>query len=177
MEQLCRDPRTEEEMVQGIRFHLLDAIKVRLRADVKVGVALSGGIDSSVVAGMVNHLIREGEKVGSDAVTEKLSCFGVAFDEGSGFDESGELHGLPHAFADPASHGESHSRIPWGQILQEAYDRTGPCGRLRRRDMVGRTAKSRFELHWSVRSLGAGTCARLSCNTERHGYQPSQRSG
>ena len=90
IDQLRRDPRTEEEMVQGVRSHLLDAIKVRLRADVKVGVALSGGIDSSVVAGMVNHLIREGEQVGSDAITEKLSCFGVAFDEGSGFDESGE---------------------------------------------------------------------------------------
>ena len=85
-----RQLRTEEEMVQGVRFRLLDAIKVRLRADVKVGVALSGGIDSSVVAGMVNHLIREGEQVGSDAITERLSCFGVAFDEGSGFDESGK---------------------------------------------------------------------------------------
>ncbi len=75
-------------MVQGIRSRLLDAIKVRLRADVKVGVALSGGIDSSVVAGMVNHLIKEGERLGSDKVTERLSCFGVAFDADSGFDES-----------------------------------------------------------------------------------------
>ena len=77
-------------MVEGIRSRLLEAIKVRLRADVKVGVALSGGIDSSVVAGMVNHLIREGEKVGSDAITERLSCFGIAFDADSGFDESGK---------------------------------------------------------------------------------------
>jgi len=51
-------------------------------------VALSGGIDSSVVAGIVNYLIREGEQVGSDARTERLSCFGISFDEDSGFDES-----------------------------------------------------------------------------------------
>ena len=77
-------------MIEGIRSRLLDAIRVRLRADVKIGIALSGGIDSSVVAGMVNHLLREGEKIGGEAVTKKLSCFGVAFDEGSGFDESGK---------------------------------------------------------------------------------------
>lgn len=80
--------RSEQEMIEGVRSRLLDAIRVRLRADVKVGVALSGGIDSSVVAGMVSHLVREGELVGSDAITEKLSCFGIAFDEDSGFDES-----------------------------------------------------------------------------------------
>lgn len=82
-------------MVQGLRSQLLDAIRVRLRADVKVGVALSGGIDSSVIAGMVNHLIREGEQVGSDVITERLSCFGVAFDEDSGFDESCKSCNLP----------------------------------------------------------------------------------
>lgn len=83
-----KDPRSEQEMIEGVRERLLDSVKQRLRADVKVGVSLSGGIDSSVVAGMVNHLIREGEKVGSEPVTERLSCFGIAFDEDSGFDES-----------------------------------------------------------------------------------------
>ena len=75
-------------MVEGVRARLIEAIQIRLRADVKVGVALSGGLDSSVVAGMVNYLIREGERVGSDKVTERLSCFGIAFDADSGFDES-----------------------------------------------------------------------------------------
>ncbi|KAK5265284.1 hypothetical protein LTR96_009186 [Exophiala xenobiotica] len=83
-----KDPRTEEEMIQGFREHLIDAIKARLRADVKVGVSLSGGIDSSVVAGVVNHLLREGHQIGSESENERLSCFGIAFDEDSGFDES-----------------------------------------------------------------------------------------
>ena len=75
-------------MIEGVRERLLDSIKQRLRADVKVGVSLSGGIDSSVVAGMVNHLLREGFSIGSEAPNERLSCFGIAFDEESGFDES-----------------------------------------------------------------------------------------
>lgn len=83
-----KDPRSEEEMIQGVRDRLLESIKERLRADVKVGVSLSGGIDSSVVAGMVNHLIREGAQIGSESENERLSCFGIAFDEDSGFDES-----------------------------------------------------------------------------------------
>lgn len=83
-----KDVRSEEDMVEGVRDRLIDSIRQRLRADVKVGVSLSGGIDSSIVAGIVNHLIREGAQVGSDPVTERLSCFGIAFDEDSGFDES-----------------------------------------------------------------------------------------
>ena len=46
-------------MIEGVRTHLLDAICLRLRADVKVGVAVSGGLDSSVVARMVAQLHKE----------------------------------------------------------------------------------------------------------------------
>jgi asparagine synthase (glutamine-hydrolysing) len=77
-------------MIQGVRERLLDSIRLRLRADVPVGVYLSGGIDSSVIAGMVTHLIRErGEKIGNEKETDRVSCFSIAFDEESGFDESG----------------------------------------------------------------------------------------
>ena len=81
-------------MIEGVKNHLMEAIRLRLRADVKVAVSLSGGLDSSIVAGMINQLIKQGEKVGGDAVTERLSCFGIAFDEASGFDESGSTSKL-----------------------------------------------------------------------------------
>ena len=78
-------------MITTTRELLLDAVRQRLRADVRVGVSLSGGLDSSVIAGMVAHLMRtEGLQVGSAPASERLCCFGIGFDSGSGFDESEE---------------------------------------------------------------------------------------
>lgn len=90
--QSTKETRTEEEMVEGVRQRLLDAIRVRLRADVPVGIYLSGGIDSSAIAGMIVHLVKEGAKLG-DSLSQDLSriqCFTVQFDKDSGADESGE---------------------------------------------------------------------------------------
>lgn len=76
-------------MIETVREQLLEAVRIRLRADVPVGIYLSGGIDSSVIAGMVTHLVKErGEKIGSENETDRVSCFGIAFDEDSGYDES-----------------------------------------------------------------------------------------
>ena len=83
------DTRTPQEMIEGVRERLLEAIKLRLRADVPVGVYLSGGLDSSAIAGMVTHLVREqGITMGSAQPNERVCCFSIAFDEDSGFDES-----------------------------------------------------------------------------------------
>lgn len=38
--------------------NLVKVIWLRMRADVKVGVCLSDGIDSSVIAGVVAHLVK-----------------------------------------------------------------------------------------------------------------------
>lgn len=92
------DPRSEQELIEGVRAQLLEAVRLRLRADVPVGVYLSGGIDSSVIAGMVTHLVKErGEKIGNEKETERVNCFSIAFDEDSGFDESCKPY-LPHSF-------------------------------------------------------------------------------
>ncbi|KAE8385112.1 asparagine synthase [Aspergillus alliaceus] len=83
--------RTEAEMVEGVRERLLEAVRVRLRADVPVGVYLSGGLDSSTIAGIVAHLIKEeGAKLGNDVSGDlsRLRCFTVQFDKDSGADES-----------------------------------------------------------------------------------------
>lgn len=66
-------------MIIGVRERLLDAVRVRLRADVPVGVFLSGGIDSSAIAGMVKHLMEtEGASLGTSA-TNRLHCYSIKF--------------------------------------------------------------------------------------------------
>jgi len=77
-----KDPRSAEEMVLGVRERLLEAIRLRLRADVPVGVFLSGGIDSSVIAGMVTHLVKErGEQIGNETEKDRVCCFSIKFDD------------------------------------------------------------------------------------------------
>lgn len=74
-----------------MRELLLDSVRFRLRADVGVGVFLSGGLDSSAVAGMTAHLMKQGTKLGNETTgdTSRLSCFTVQFEKESGIDESG----------------------------------------------------------------------------------------
>lgn len=94
-----RDERSQNEIIQGVRERLMEAVRVRLRADVPVGVYLSGGIDSSVIAGLVTHLAREqGRSLGSIPAEERVSCFCVAFEKTSGFDESGGYKRHPDIF-------------------------------------------------------------------------------
>lgn len=60
--------RQEDEYVEQFRDLLTDAIRVRLQGDVPVCCHLSGGLDSSSVAGIM-----------ADMLTEPLHCFSIVF--------------------------------------------------------------------------------------------------
>jgi asparagine synthase (glutamine-hydrolysing) len=67
---------TTEAYAQALRELLLDATRIRLRADVPVGAYLSGGLDSSIIAACVREL-----------AVSKLDTFSIAFQHPD-YDES-----------------------------------------------------------------------------------------
>lgn len=56
-EDLAKDDRSEQEVVDGFRDVLEDAVRERLVADVEVASYLSGGIDSCAVLGMAQSMM------------------------------------------------------------------------------------------------------------------------
>jgi asparagine synthase (glutamine-hydrolysing) len=64
--------------IEQTRELLINAIRIRLRADVPVGSCLSGGIDSSTIVGIIGDLISKHENVN---VGDRLKLFTAVFDE------------------------------------------------------------------------------------------------
>ncbi len=72
------DVASEADALDLIRERLTRSVELRLRSDVEVGVYLSGGVDSAIVASLAEDISRK-----------PLSTFSVEFEDAE-FDESGD---------------------------------------------------------------------------------------
>ena len=108
-------PVVEEELERELEHHLVDAFRYRMVSDVPVGVFLSGGIDSSLVAAIL-------QRYGNG----ELRTFTIGFDDPR-FDES------PHARAVAKHLGTRHTEqivtasdmedvlTCWGDLFDEPF--------------------------------------------------------
>ncbi|GEP44596.1 asparagine synthase (glutamine-hydrolyzing) [Brevifollis gellanilyticus] len=79
--------RDEDEQRHMVRMAVLDSVRAHLIADVPVGVFLSGGLDSSLMAGAMRHL---GQK--------KIKAFSLGYDVDAGVpDETQAAERTAHA--------------------------------------------------------------------------------
>ena len=69
--------KNEKGLIQLIEEKLVNAINLRLRSDVEVGSCLSGGLDSTIIAGIVKHLLPD----------KKMKLFTAVFPDET-FDET-----------------------------------------------------------------------------------------
>jgi asparagine synthase (glutamine-hydrolysing) len=59
LENLIDVPRRYEEQVEMFRELFVDACKIRMRSDVQIGTALSGGLDSSATISTMSHIAKK----------------------------------------------------------------------------------------------------------------------
>jgi asparagine synthase (glutamine-hydrolysing) len=84
------DASRESDLLAEVAWLIEDAVRMQSRGEVPVGSHLSGGLDSSAVAGYAARYVRP------------LKTFSIRFDGGTRYDES------PHARAVAAHIGASH---------------------------------------------------------------------
>lgn len=83
------DKRPAEDLVNELRPKLLESVRLRLESsDVPVGILLSGGVDSSAVAGMAAHLAKQRVEAGDVSVAQLPTCFTIGFPDDDELDES-----------------------------------------------------------------------------------------
>ena len=96
-----KNPQSEGEIVDELDALLFDTVRMHLLSDVRVGAFLSGGIDSSLVSGMM-----------AKASGDRIPAFSIGVKE-QGFDE------LPYARQVAARYGmEAHERVVQADLIR-----------------------------------------------------------
>jgi len=108
-------PTSFDDAVDATREHLLEAVKVRLHADVPVGTLLSGGIDSSLVCWAAQEL-------GANIEAYTVATPGDPWDESAAATDTAQRLSLKHCVVEM-----SDSDLPQIDELISAYAEPFAC--------------------------------------------------
>ncbi|KAA3646381.1 MAG: asparagine synthase (glutamine-hydrolyzing) [Chloroflexi bacterium] len=72
---------SDSDTIEEFSALLNDAVQLRLRTDVPIGTCLSGGLDSSVLVGIVNQLLLDGRVLPSEIIGDHQKTFSACFDD------------------------------------------------------------------------------------------------
>jgi asparagine synthase (glutamine-hydrolysing) len=105
---------------------LQDAVRIHLRSDVAVGTCLSGGIDSSMLAVLINTLIREEQPA---SVSDRQKTFSIVFSDPR-FDESRYIDEIVSATGVDSGRTEPQPEHLWEDIGRLIWVQDEPFGSL-----------------------------------------------
>ncbi len=109
-------PVSRDEAVTGVRERVTSAVERRLMSDVPLGAFLSGGIDSTIVVGLMSRLM-----------AEPVKTFSIGFEGDSAYDETSYAREAAERFkTDHTEFRVSPSALDLIETLNWHYD--GPCG-------------------------------------------------
>ena len=110
------DTGGRNETVEKLRCLVEDAVRLRLRADVPVGSCLSGGVDSSIIVGMVNRLLAK--DAGATHSGGKQHTFSAVYEMEGPFNERKYVDRVLSQV-----NATGHFTIPRGDDLTQDFDR------------------------------------------------------
>ena len=110
-----------DELSEKVRELLVDAVKIRLRADVPVGTYLSGGLDSSGVTSIVSR------KFNGNVMTFGIRFSEEQFDEGSHQQEMTQFLGVKHQEISVDSQSIANSFLDAVWYCEKPLLRTAPA--------------------------------------------------
>ena len=116
---------TEQETGRFLDL-LHDATRIHLRSDVAVGTCLSGGIDSSTLAVLINNLIRDEAPA---SVSDRQKTFSVVFTD-KRFDESRYIDEIVNATGVDSHRTEPAPDQLWDDIDRLVWVQDEPFGSL-----------------------------------------------
>jgi asparagine synthase (glutamine-hydrolysing) len=110
----ARPPHDHAQCVSRVRELVTDAVRKRLVSDVPLGAFLSGGLDSTIIVGIMSRLSKE-----------PVRTFSIGFDDDPAFDESAQAKETARRFG--ATHTEFRVRPSAVDLLDTLiYHHDGP---------------------------------------------------